>query len=332
MSFSICSRHAALRLLMMMANSTRRFSWTAWVLTLLIPLLSLGCMSVAAGGSAPGYSGHGSYPQADYASYEDYGGGGETEVVYGVTATATMDYAAPAPEAKTRARAVRREFAREYEEASAAPPPPAEPAPDTVADDQIRVDVPESEPQVEPVDRAASKRQIIYTATMQVSVHDVEHAVAEAEALPERLGGWLHQRTDNQLVLRIPAEKLEQAMSTIAELGVVDYRLLEALDVTAQYTDLESRIRVLEQMQAQLAELLTQAKTVEQALEVRKALDQITLELELARAQMRELSKSIAFSTLVLRFVERGPTVSVPTRNDPFTWVDALGVELTEYR
>jgi citrate lyase beta subunit len=192
--------------------------------------------------------------------------------------------------------------------------------------------VPKPEPQTEPVNQAAAKRQIIYTATMQVTVHDVEHAVAEAEALPERLGGWLHARTDYQLVLRIPAEKLEQAMATIAELGVVDYRLLEALDVTAQYTDLESRIRTLEEMQTQLKALLEQAKTVEQALEIRKALDQITLELELARTQMRELSKSIAFSTLILRFVEQGPAVSVPTSNDPFGWVDELGVEITEYR
>ena len=63
-----------------------------------------------------------------------------------------------------------------------------------------------------------------------------------------------------------------------------------------------------------------------------EALDQITLELELARAQMRELSKSIAFSTLILRFVEQGPAVSVPSSNDPFGWVDELGVEITEYR
>lgn len=312
-----------------MANFTSRSSWTAWLLTLLIPLLSLGCHKPPQYSASPGSYGDGATAAG---GYDEYGG----EYDYAET-EAAADYGAPAAQA-SRGRSYeressfksRREFANEdYEEAP--PAPPAEPAP--VTSDTVVVDAPKQpEPEPQPANQAAAKRQIIYTATMQVSVYDVEHAVAEAEALPERLGGWLHARTDNQLILRIPAEKLEQAMSVIAELGVVDYRLLEALDVTAQYTDLESRIRVLEEMQQHLKALLEQAKTVEQALEIRKALDQVTLELELARTQMRELSKSIAFSTLILRFVERGPNTPVPSSNDPFTWVDNLGVESTEYR
>jgi chemotaxis protein histidine kinase CheA len=178
----------------------------------------------------------------------------------------------------------------------------------------------------------AQKRQIIYTATMQVSVYDLEHSLEIVESLPERYGGWLHQRVDNQIVLRVPAERLAEVMATVAELGVVDYRLLEALDVTAEYTDLESRIRILAEIQKQLQALLAEATSVEQALEIRRALDEITLELEAARTQMRELSKSIAFSTLILSLVERGPTQLVPSSNDPFRWVDELGVEVTDYR
>jgi chemotaxis protein histidine kinase CheA len=178
----------------------------------------------------------------------------------------------------------------------------------------------------------AQKRQIIYTATMQVSVFDLEHSLEIVEGLPDRYGGWMQQRIDNQIVLRIPAERLQEAMATVAELGVVDYRLLESLDVTAEYTDLESRIQILSEMQKHLKALLAKATSVEQALEIRRALDQITLELEAARAQMREMSKSIAFSTLILSLVERGPTQLVPSSNDPFPWVDELGVEATDYR
>jgi hypothetical protein len=89
---------------------------------------------------------------------------------------------------------------------------------------------------------------------------------------------------------------------------------------------------VLTEMHAQLTRLLALAKTVEQALEVRRALDEITMELEVARARMRELSKSIAFSTLIVQFMARGPGVAIPSSNDPFPWVVELGVEATEYR
>jgi hypothetical protein len=314
------------------------------VLALLLPLLGFGCAKRSAGNSmAPGlgYAGGSGGDEGYYDEYDDYAGG-ESES-YDKEMALAEDYGPSTSSIASRGRSKhaqmiesRNEFKnaeRSYEESPPAEPEPA-PAPDPNNDATI-VDLPtsaEGRAPEQPVKQAASKRQMIYTATMQVGVYDLASAIAAAEALPERLGGWLHQRTDNQLVLRIPAEKLEQAMAEIAEWGVVDYRLLEALDVTAQYTDLDSRIKVLEEMQTQLQALLARSKSVEESLEIRKALDSITLELELARGQMRELAKSIAFSTLVLRFVERGPTVAVPTSNDPFTWVDELGVEITEYR
>jgi hypothetical protein len=282
-----------------------------------IALLGLGCKA-AYGTSAP---------EGGYYDYDGYPSTGDDYAEGGVARDYVMLEESSRASGKSMAGVeARREF-RDHNAAAPAPAQPAEPAPPPVAEPAPTPTTPAITPTP-----TTSKRQIIYTATMQVRVFDVEHAIAVAEALPERLGGWLHQRSDTQLILRIPAERLEQAMAEIAELGIVDYRLLDALDVTAQYTDLDSRIRVLEQMQAQLEALLARAKDVEQALAIRRALDEVTLELEAARAHMRELAKSIAFSTLVLRFVEQGPGTPTPTRNDPFGWVDELGVEATEFR
>jgi hypothetical protein len=301
---------------------SNRVIWTALTRVLLIAvLLVLGCKAPQYGASpaegaayyegAPG--GGGGY------GYDDYGYGGEAEEEYRVDGANVVATGSTA----------RREYAADEA------PPPAPSADATVQPAPVLTPAKQQPDVPAPVDvpkPIANKRQIIYTATMQVSVYDVAHSIEQAEALPDRLGGWLHQRIDNQLILRIPAEHLREAMDIIAELGVVDYRLLEALDVTAEYTDLESRIRVLTEMHTQLARLLAQAKTVEQALEIRKALDQVTMELEVARARMRELSKSIAFSTLIVQFVARGPDVALPSSNDPFPWVVELGVEATEYR
>lgn len=175
-------------------------------------------------------------------------------------------------------------------------------------------------------------RQIIYVAGVQISVYDLENAIATVEAMPERFGGWVHMRNQSQVVLRLPAARLEPAMAQLAELGVVEARTLQAQDVTAEYVDLESRIKVLRETQTQLLALLAQAKTVEEALHVRAALDQVTLDLEVALGRMRQLSDLIAFSTLTVTLVERGPLDNIPTSNDPFRWVDSLGVEATEWR
>jgi hypothetical protein len=175
-------------------------------------------------------------------------------------------------------------------------------------------------------------RQIIYVAGMQISVYDLESSMAMLEAIPDTYGGWVHMRSQTQVVLRLPAAKLKPAMAMLAKIGVVEARTLQAQDVTAEYVDLDSRIKVLRDTQTQLLDLLSKAKTVEEALHVRRALDEVTMELELALGRMRQLSDLIAYSTLTVSLVERGPQDSIPTSNDPFRWVDSLGVEATEWR
>lgn len=175
-------------------------------------------------------------------------------------------------------------------------------------------------------------REIIYVAGMQISVYNLENAMNTVEALPETYGGWVHMRTQNQLVLRLPAIHLKPVMALLSKIGVVEARTLQAQDVTAEYVDLESRIKVLRDTQTQLLDLLGKAKTVEEALHVRRALDQVTMELEVALGRMRQLSDLIAYSTLTVTLIERGPQDSIPTSNDPFRWVDTLGVEATEWR
>jgi hypothetical protein len=88
---------------------------------------------------------------------------------------------------------------------------------------------------------------------------------------------------------------------------------------------------VLEHIVEQLELLLARATSVEQALQIRVELDRVRIELEAARARMRQLSELIDFSTLTLYLSERGPD-ALPSSNDPFPWVDSLGTELTEYR
>lgn len=308
-----------------------RWALALRLLVCTLPLLFAGCRKA---GGGDGYGGYGASVAPGYGG--DDGGDYESEEAYG-----EYDYDRVAESAPEPAPAM--EMSRDAPMAKRSISFGANKSREKSADSSItQTTATPTEAKTEPLDveppeldgatAVTNKRQIIYTASMQVSVYDVTHAIEVVENLPSRFGGWLHQRVDNQVVLRVPAARLKEVMAVVAELGVVDYRLLEALDVTAEYTDLESRIRVLEQMQAHLEALLVKAVSVEQALEIRRALDEITLELESARAQMREMAKSIAFSTLVLRLVERGPTNELPTRNDPFPWVDQLGVEATDYR
>jgi hypothetical protein len=195
------------------------------------------------------------------------------------------------------------------------------------------VDVPElTASEQDPADHGDVVRQVIYTALLHVSVYNLDAAAELTESLPQRYGGWIESRNDYQITLRIRANRLFEAMDELMALGVVLDRTLLAEDVTSEYIDLDSRILVLEQIVARLEALLAQAKTVEEALKIRIELDRFRLELEAARVRMRQLSELIDFSTLTVILSPRTNFDELPTSNDPFPWVDALGVEITAYR
>ena len=193
-------------------------------------------------------------------------------------------------------------------------------------------DTAEPEPAVADDTPQGLARQIIYTAAMSVSVFNVEEALETVEKLPERHGGCIATMTGETLVLRIPSKNLRTAMDELSAMGVVEYRTLESSDVSDEYYDIETRIEVLERTHTQLLDLLAKARNVEEALAVRKSLDEITMELEVLKGRMRKLKDLVSYSTLTISLTERGPHTPTPSSNDPFPWVDELGVEATEWR
>jgi len=201
-----------------------------------------------------------------------------------------------------------------------APPPPPSVKPGDPADTS------QSEPQ-KPV-----LRQLIYIAELHLSVFKKDDAMKQIEALALDTGGYIQSMSEGYYVLRIPAPRLRGLMSSVGNLGMVTHRSLDARDVTEEYVDLNSRIRVLRDTQAQLLDLLKKARTVDEALHVRQALDRVTMELEQALGRLRMLESLIGYSTLTVRVEERGPVNNIPSSNDPFPWVDSLGVEATEWR
>lgn len=248
-------------------------------------------------------------PMADYDGADDYGRRAEYKPQ---PAAATTSLGAPAPPRQPAP--------------AAAKPEPSTPSKDP---SEPAVTAGQGDDKKEPQKQFA--RQIIYTAEMVISCFKLEDAMQRAEALTLEAGGYVQTMSHGYFVLRIPAAQLRRVMEDLGKLGVVASRSLQAQDVTQEYVDLTTRIRVLRETQGQLIALLKQARNVEEALQVRRSLDAITLELEQAMGRLRLLENQIGFSTLTLRLSERGPQNAIPSSNDPFPWVDALGVEATEW-
>lgn len=165
-------------------------------------------------------------------------------------------------------------------------------------------------------------RMVIYNADMRISVEDPEVTMQTIIKMAEDAGGFVVYSnlyktfTDRgsmpqaNVMVRVPAERLNSIMENIRGLtpSPKDDVLSENVsgqDVTAEYTDLESRLRNLEAAEQALVELMDQAQDPQDVLDVFSELTYYRGEIEIVKGRMRYLEESSALSALSVDIVSK---------------------------
>ncbi len=134
-------------------------------------------------------------------------------------------------------------------------------------------------------------RLVIKNASLSIVVPDPAVSMDAVARLADEMGGWvvssnLYKITTNEgietpqasISIRIPADQLNAALTRIkgqVEDPNTDVRSenVSGEDVTAQYTDLQSRKANLEQAEASLREIMASATRTEDVLECLQSID-----------------------------------------------------------
>jgi len=174
--------------------------------------------------------------------------------------------------------------------------------------------------------------QIVKTASLGLGIAhgSFDDKVGQAHAVADSFGGFVVQSFASQgsgsriaegsLVLRVPAESYDAALSRLRGLGKVESLEESGQDVSKEFVDLNARIRQLRAVEAQLLELLQQANDVPAALAVQSQLSQVQLDLEQARGRLQYLDNRVAFATISMSMHE---LVVMPPNDDGFSIVEA---------
>lgn len=156
---------------------------------------------------------------------------------------------------------------------------------------------------------------VVKTAQLELRVGKdrMGDAVADAVAVAGRYDGFVLSTTVDDdgrargtVVLRIPAEHFETALSALEGLGDVEAKTVSGEDVGEEFVDLEARARNLRAQEAVLLRLMSRAKTVAGTIRVQSELSAIQLESERIEGRLRYLRDQTALSTVTLRLEERG--------------------------
>ncbi len=162
-------------------------------------------------------------------------------------------------------------------------------------------------------DRSADVK-LIYRADLYVETLDFDQAAAGLETLVSSMGGYFESSNLYQggyyssgiksasYTIRVPSEQFEPFLSGMA--GAENCRVVRqeksAEDIGAVYYDTEARLKTLRIQQERLQDLLSQATTMTDIIDLENALANVEYEIEQYSSTLNRYDSLVGFATVTL--------------------------------
>jgi len=150
---------------------------------------------------------------------------------------------------------------------------------------------------------ASSDRKLVKEAMLRLRVKQ-RRAVNDAiQVLAKKYGGYLVQSQPEKVVIRVEAERLEEALEEIESLtGVQELvsRRIEGRDVTKTVRNYNIRLDNKREARQRYLELMREATTVSDMLKIEKELERLNTEIEEIESQLKALEERVALSKITV--------------------------------
>ena len=163
---------------------------------------------------------------------------------------------------------------------------------------------------------ASADRMVVKNATLSMAVDDPQKSMDNISRMAEAMGGFVvsadmyQQSLSNgskvpqvNMSVRVPVERLAEALATIK--AETDQPIISenqtSTDVTADYTDLNSRLVNAQAAEKQLQQIMDSAVRTEDVLSVYSQLVSVREQIELIKGQMKYYEQSAALSSISIQ-------------------------------
>ncbi len=173
-------------------------------------------------------------------------------------------------------------------------------------------------------------RSIVRTGSLDLEVKSVGEASQQIASIVEGLGGEIASQQvsgsgdatqSGSLLIRVPTERFAEAFDALSEVGTVRSEQRASDDVTETHVDLTARVEALETSVGRLTDLLANAESTSDLLEIETALSARQAELDGLTAQLDSLEGQIERATISIWMTEP----SVLPGGGPQNFWEALG-------
>ncbi len=165
--------------------------------------------------------------------------------------------------------------------------------------------------------RSDNVGQAIFDVRKVVDAH--QGTVSEDDTESDKDGGALRSR----MVLRIPTESFDDAMTELEKIGTLVASKRETADVTTQVLDIDVRVEAQQRSIDRIQVLFDNATTIKDVVSIEGELSRRQADLASLQAQQRYLADQTSMSTITLA-VERTSKDEKPKADDDTGFVAGL--------
>ena len=182
---------------------------------------------------------------------------------------------------------------------------------------EVSPDLIESE-RIEPVETIAPiNRKLIKTGWIEFETNSIKYSREKVVQAVTKHRGYISSdreysstgRNSNTIMVRVPADSFDDFLKDATE-GIerFDSKSINVSDVTEEFLDVKARVKTKKEIEARFHELLKQARTISDILEIEKQIGQLRTEIESIEGRLKYLENQVSYSTLTITFYERIPT------------------------
>lgn len=163
---------------------------------------------------------------------------------------------------------------------------------------------------------ADTEQKLIKKVSMDVETEELDALLSSLDNKIAALGGYIESRNVYNggayssgsryatMTVRIPAGELDRFVEQVEEASNIVSSKQTVDNVTLTYVATESRMKALQAEEERLLELMEQAATMSDLLEVESRLTEVRTELESVTSSLRVLENQVSYATVTLSIDE----------------------------
>ena len=155
--------------------------------------------------------------------------------------------------------------------------------------------------------------QIIKNANVRFQVAELAKSVQAVEQAVKEAGGYVSSSQEARgngelsanVAIRVPYDGFEKLLDDlIRQSTFVNVNNITSEDVTEQFVDIQARLKTKREAEQRYREILRQARTVKEVLEVEEQLRTIREEVEAQEGRLKFLGDQVRYSTIRLEMYQ----------------------------